>query len=144
MNRFIILITIFFVLASFATSTPLRRHDDPLSGFKQCSGYFPNYITKFDYTPDPVLVDHNITVCIGGKATEVIESGAEIVFTWFLDDKEVFRTVFDFCDYFVEQSGYSCPVEKGHFEFSSTWFEPSTPEDPKDTVVDYKIKVESA
>ena len=144
MNRFTILIAIFFVFASFATSIPLKRHGDPLSGFEQCSGHFPNHITKFKFFPDPALANHNVSIRIAGEASEIIELGAVVVFTGFLDDKEVFHVIYDFCLFFVAQSGYSCPVGKGHFDFTATWDDTSSPTDPKNTVIEYKLITESA
>jgi hypothetical protein len=141
MNRFIILLTFFAMLVSFATSIPLKR--DTLSGFKQCEGQFQNTITLFSYSPDPIVPGKNVTLHIGGEATEIVQEGALITFTGYVDKKEVFHSELDYCEYFVEQSGSKCPVETGHFDFTSTWLEPTNPEDPKDVVVEYEIIITS-
>src|ERR1044072_169099 len=79
MNRFIVLLTIFATLASFAASTPLRRDD--LSGFKQCERQFLNTVTSFSFSPNPVIPGKNVTVHIGGEATETVVEGALLTFT---------------------------------------------------------------
>src|SRR5690349_1379590 len=128
--RVIILLNIFLMLASFATSIAIKR-DDPLSGFKQCDGDFPNPITLYNYSPNPVVVGQMITVRIGGEVTKTIEKGALVKVTGYQDKKELFTYEQDYCKMFVEPSGFKCPVGKGHFEHTASFPAERDPSDPK-------------
>ncbi|RIA79561.1 hypothetical protein C1645_745833 [Glomus cerebriforme] len=144
MKRTLLSILLLFIFVSFATSIPSKRQD-PLSGFKQCEGHFPNIITSFSYSPDPPTAVHQyVTIRLGGKASEVVEQGALFSYTGY--DKNnpntvVFHNEVDYCSLFVEQSGFSCPVKKGDFNFSATWPADHNPQ-PNTVVVEYDIKAQ--
>ncbi len=137
MNRIIILFTIFFAFASLATSTPLdlQKRKDPLNGFKQCHGNFPITVTSFFHYPNPLISGQEITVHMSGKANAVVEKGAKVRLLVSHDDhEEELYDEFDYCKVFVEKSGSTCPVKKGHFDFTGCWIDkPPAPDDPKHT-----------
>ena len=118
MNRSIILVTIFLMFVSFVTSIPLlsERDDDPLSGFKECEGYHPDSITLFSFSPNPIVVGQPINIHIAGDLPAPIKEGSTLNVTSYLDNKQKFTKVRDFCKFFVEPK-YKCPVE-GHFDIT--------------------------
>ncbi|PKY48719.1 hypothetical protein RhiirA4_445498 [Rhizophagus irregularis] len=144
MNRINLISSIFSILifVSFATSnpTPLKRQ---LNGFTQCKGGFANSITALSYTPNPVVTGQNITVHLAGTATEIIKQGTTIVYTVYFKDeptKEAFQHKQDFCEVFVKQSGSECPVKKGDYSFTASWFIEKHPDEPKN-VVEYNFNI---
>ena len=140
MNRSIILLTIFLMLTSFVTSIPFpSERNDPLSGFKECEGDFPDTITAFSFKPDPVDVGEPLTVRIASDAYVPMKNGSLITVTGYLNNEQAFNEVTDFCQYFVEQSS-ECPVE-GHFDITATQPTMPSPSDPKDTVLDYLVQI---
>src|SRR5581483_10594392 len=125
MNRSIILLSTFFtflMFTSFVTSIPfLSKHeDDPLSGFKECKeDNFPDTITAYDYSPNPIEVGQPITVHIAGEATEPIVEGSELLIDGFLDNEKAFNETADFCQVFVAPTS-KCPV-KDHFDITTSY-----------------------
>ena len=136
MNR-LILLSIFLVFISIATSTPLKRQD--LSGFKQCEGNIPNTLTTLTYSPNPTVTGQNVYVHLGGMANEIVEQGAKFKAIVYEKNtnKVAFTHVLDYCSKFVEPSGSKCPVGKGDFNFTATWFIEQDPNDPKHVVIEY-------
>ncbi|RIA99724.1 hypothetical protein C1645_730645 [Glomus cerebriforme] len=128
MKRTLLSILLLFIFVSFATSIPSKRQD-PLNGFKQCEGYFPNIITSFSYSPDPPTAVHQyVTIRLGGKASEVVEQGALFSYTGY--DKNNPNTVW-----------ILMPCKKGDFNFSATWPADHNPQ-PNTVVVEYDIKAQ--
>ena len=149
MNRIIVILSIFLVFASLTTSVrsknPLKhlKRQDSLSGYKQCDGDYPNIITLYNYKPVPIIPYQNITVHMAGKATETVEPGALMTVTGYLHDKQLFSYDEDYCKLFIEQNGLTCPVEKGDFDYTATWFVNGAPSDPISMDVEYGFKVSS-
>lgn len=141
MVRFIISLAIFLFFASFATSTPLEKRDDALTGFKQCDGDFKNVVTSFGYTPNPVVTGQLVNVHIAGKATAVVEQGAVLTIVGYHNNKLDFLHVIDYCKLFVESSGFNCPTEKGDFDFKATWPIEKHPDVPKNTEKEFKLQI---
>jgi hypothetical protein len=124
---------------TFVSSTPIRRQD-ALNGFKQCQGDFPNEITVFKFTPNPLVAGQEATGNIAGKATvTMIENGALYKITGF---KQAFQREISFCEAIVAPSGHSCPV-KDNFDFTTKFIEEKNPDEPKNTVTEYDIKIMS-
>ena len=121
MNRSIILIAIFLMLVSFVTSIPLlsERNHDPLSGFKECEGDYPDTITLFSFSPNPEVVGQPLNVRLAGDTPVPIEEGSTIKVTGYLDNKQAFNDVNDFCKFFVGSS-FKCPIE-GHFDITTSY-----------------------
>jgi hypothetical protein len=135
-----ILLVIFLVFATLVSSTPIRRQD-ALSGFKQCKGNdFPNEITTYTYNPNPMIIGQEITVRIAGKATVTIENGALYKIMGYYENKQLFHDEISFCENIVELSGFKCPV-KDNFEFTTKFPLRAKPNDPKNTVEEYGIKM---
>src|SRR6266496_5905117 len=129
-----ILFVIILVFATFASS------QDALSGFKQCKhGDFPNKITLFTYTPNPVVAGQEVTVRMAGKAAVTIENGATFQNTGFYQNKQIFQHNDDFCKEFVIPSGFTCPVN-GDFDFTVKFPVDTSPDDPKNTVLEFGIR----
>src|SRR4051794_39460071 len=143
MNRFIISLSIFLIFASFAKSIPfaLEKRDDALSGFKQCNGDFPNVITSFGYSPDPIIAGQMVNAHIAGEATAVVEKGASITLSGYYENVLDFMFIFDYCELFVEQSGFHCPKEKGDFDFKASWPVVEYPDVPKNSVFEYELQI---
>ena len=144
MNRFIISLTIFLFFASFAKPIPfdLERREDALTGFKQCdNGDFPNVVTSFDYSPNPVVAGQMVNVHIAGKASKVVEKGALMVITGHYENQLDFLHVLDYCKLFVESSGSNCPVETGDFDFKASWPVEEHPGVPKNTTNEFKLQI---
>ena len=115
MNRFIIILfTIFIFFTSFVKSIPsaLQKREDPLSGFKQCKGKFPNVITAYDYSPDPIVYTKPVKVLIAGNAAVGVEQGALMTATGYYKDRIAYLYGIDYCKVFVKQSGYKSQKEK--------------------------------
>ncbi|RGB27766.1 hypothetical protein C1646_376485 [Rhizophagus diaphanus] len=125
-----ILFGVFLIFVTFVSSTPIRRQD-ALSGFKPCQGNFPNEITLFIFTPNPLVGGQEFTVRIAGKVTVTIESGALYKLT--VNKQGIHET--SFCKEFVIPSGFTCPVND-NFDFTA---KPHTIS--KDTKVEYDIKI---
>jgi hypothetical protein len=130
---------VILVFVTFVSSTPIRRQD-ALSGFKPCQGNFPNEITTYVYTPDPIVVGQETTVRIAGKATVTIEKGALYKVTGFYENKQISHYDISFCEAIVTPSGFTCPV-KGNFDFTTKFSLKADPSDPKNTVEEYGIKI---
>ncbi|CAI2189632.1 9534_t:CDS:1, partial [Funneliformis geosporum] len=131
MNIIIGLIGIFLTLASFVQSTPLelqKRQEDQLSGFKPCDGNYPVTINTFTYNPNPVILGHNLALRFAGVANAAIEDGSIISF--YHDQSGIPVHVENFCNDFVVQSGYICPI-LGSFDLTSIEFLDSPPDEPK-------------
>ncbi|RGB43382.1 hypothetical protein C1646_681218 [Rhizophagus diaphanus] len=109
----IILFVVFLIFVTFVSSTPIRRQD-ALSGFKPCQGNFPNEITLFSFTPNPLVGGQEFTVRIGGKATVTIENGTLYKLT--VNKEVIYET--SFCKEFVIPSGFTCPVND-NFDFTA-------------------------
>ncbi|CAG8541637.1 12537_t:CDS:1 [Funneliformis caledonium] len=140
MSRIIILLGILLTLASFVRSTPLelRKRLDPLTGFKMCDGNFPIIIDTFTYNPNPVIPGHNLAIRIAGVANEVVENGA--ILRFYHDQGENVAREADFCEEFVEQSKFICPI-KGYFDLTSIIFLESSPTEPKNVSVNLYTKM---
>jgi hypothetical protein len=138
--RVIILLSIFLMFVSFTASIAIKRND-PLTGFKQCDGDFPNPITLYSYSPNPVVVGQMITVRIGGEVTKPIEKGALVKVTIYQDKKELYTYERDYCKMFVEPSGSKCPVGKGHFEHTASFLADRDPSDPKHVEMEFGFKI---
>jgi hypothetical protein len=145
MNRIIFMLNIFLVFALFIISVqsiPARRQD-PLSGYVPCIGKYPNTITSYSYSPQPIIPDQNMTVHIAGKATVPVEPGALYTDTIFLGKNQTYSYDHDYCELIVEQNGLTCPVAAGDFDYTATWFVASAPSDPKNVDVEYGFKISS-
>ena len=140
MNRsIIILLTIFLMFASFVLSVPYpSEYNDPLSGFEECKGDYPDIITLYKYSPNPVVVGQPVTIHIAGYAPVPIKEGSLIKVTRH-NDEQTFHEEIDFCKDFVEQSS-KCPI-KGHFNLTAIHPTMTSPSDPKNTVVNYRVKI---
>ncbi|PKC71766.1 hypothetical protein RhiirA1_412748, partial [Rhizophagus irregularis] len=125
-----ILFIVFLILVTFVSSTPIRRQD-ALSGFKPCQGDFPNEITSFSFTPNPLVGGQEFTVRIGGKATVTIESSTLYRLT--VNKQVIYET--SFCKEFVIPSGFTCPVND-NFDFTAKPHPIS-----KDTLAEYDVKI---
>jgi hypothetical protein len=136
-----ILLVIFLVFMTFVSSTPIRRQD-ALSGFKQCQGNFPNEITVFNFTPNPLVAGQESTGRIAGKTIEPIENGALYKITGFYENQQVIHHEIGFCEMFVTPSGSNCPV-KDNFDFTAKSMEATSPAIPKNTLVEYDVKITS-
>ncbi|CAG8616883.1 11782_t:CDS:2 [Rhizophagus irregularis] len=137
------LLVIFLIFVTFASSTPIRRQD-ALSGFKPCKGInFPNEITTYIYTPNPLQAGQEATIHIAGKATVTIENGALYNITGItgFDDTQISHREISFCEAIVTPSGFTCPV-KENFDFIAKFVEASSPNDPKNTVKEYLIRIQ--
>ena len=134
-------ITIFLMFVTFVTSIPLlsERHNDPLSGFKECDGYFPDKITLFSFSPDPVVVGQPINIRMAGDIPEPIEEGSTLTVTGFLNNEQAFNDVTDFCQYFVEPN-FKCPL-KDHFDITTSYPTMTDPSDPKNTTLDFIVQI---
>ncbi|GBB87542.1 hypothetical protein RclHR1_00140046 [Rhizophagus clarus] len=126
------------IFATFASSSPIRRQD-ALSGFKQCEGDFPNKITTYNYTPNPVVVGQVLTLHLGGQAVIPYQAGSVIQNTMFYQGKQVLQHNDDFCKVFVIPSGFTCPV-KGNFDLYNQFPVDSNPDDPKNAVKDFFVR----
>ncbi|RGB27181.1 hypothetical protein C1646_769464 [Rhizophagus diaphanus] len=136
MNKLFI---IFLIFVTFASSTPIRRQDT-LSGFKPCKGNFPNEITTYNYTPNPIIVGQENTVHITGIATVTIENGALYKITGFYENIQIFHHEIGFCEAIVEPSGFKCPV-KDNFDFTTKFPIDNDSNDPKNTIEEYGIRI---
>ena len=139
MNKMNLLFVIFLVFATFALSTPIRCQD-PLSGVKSCQGNYPNEITTFITTPDPLVAGQEASVRIAGKATVTIEKGALYKVTGSYNNQQIFQREIDFCEAIVAPGGFNCPVT-GDFDFTTKYTEETSPNDPKNTLIDYDVKI---
>lgn len=133
------LLVIFLIFVTFVSSTPIRRQD-ALSGFKPCKGNFPNEITTYTYTPNPIMMGQEATVRIAGKATVTIENGALYKVTGFYENKQIFHYDINFCEAIVEPSGFKCPV-KDNFDFTTKFSLDNDSSDPKNTIEEYGLKI---
>jgi hypothetical protein len=134
-----ILLVILLVFVTFASSI---RCQDALSGFKPCQGNFPNSVTTYIYTPNPIVVGQEATVRIAGKATVTIENGALYKITGFYENIQIFHHEIGFCDAIVTPSGFTCPV-KDNFDFTTMFIEEQFPDDPKNTIEEIGIRIQS-
>src|SRR2546425_12734735 len=102
MNRFMILLILLF--ASFAKSIPsvLQTRKDTLGGFKQCKGKFPNTITEYSYSPDPIVDGEPMKVHLAGKATVAVEKGALLTIRGYDKNQLIFIFGVDYCKALVE------------------------------------------
>ncbi|CAI2198095.1 19305_t:CDS:1, partial [Funneliformis geosporum] len=122
------------MLTSFVKSTPLdlRKRQDTSTDFKKCNGEYAIHLTSMDYSPNPIVTGQNITVHMVGETAEVIEKGA--IMKIYHDHKGKFEHELDYCKLFVEPSGFVCPVEKGHLDFTATWLIGKHPSEPNKIV----------
>ncbi|GBC00343.1 hypothetical protein RclHR1_03820008 [Rhizophagus clarus] len=120
----IIIFILFYATFTFGTSSPISiiRRQDPLSGFKPCNNgiNFPNEITLYTYTPNPIVVGQAVTVRMAGKANVPIVKGALIKYNVFYNNKQLLEHSNDFCDEVVTPAGFTCPVE-GDFDFTNNF-----------------------
>ncbi|GES83540.1 hypothetical protein GLOIN_2v1689678 [Rhizophagus clarus] len=107
MNNLLLVVLLIFI--TFASSTPMRRQDTHL---KQCEGTFPNEITSYGFKPYPIIVGQLVT----NHVTEHTE---------------------DFCSFIVIPSGHTCPVTSQNFDYTVNIMAKSTPNDPKNVVLDF-------
>lgn len=70
-----ILLAILLIFLTFTSSTLIRRQD-AFNGFKECQGNFPNKITSYEFTPNPIVTGQVVTVHMRGIATVPIEKEA--------------------------------------------------------------------
>ena len=128
------------MFATFVVSIPFpSERNDPLSGFEECEGDYPDTITLFSFCPDPVVIGQPATFHIAGDAPVPIKEGSLLKLTGYLHNKQAFSEVHDFCKDFVDQNS-KCPL-KGHFDFVTTHPTMANPSDPKNTVVDFQVKI---
>uniref|UniRef100_U9UQD7 Phosphatidylglycerol/phosphatidylinositol transfer protein n=1 Tax=Rhizophagus irregularis (strain DAOM 181602 / DAOM 197198 / MUCL 43194) TaxID=747089 RepID=U9UQD7_RHIID len=123
-----ILLFIFLFFATFSSSSTLIRRQDALSGFKPCigGGTFPNEITTYTFTPNPLVAGQTATGRIAGKATVPIENGALYNITTFHENQIFLQHIIDFCQMFVIPNGSTCPIN-GDYDFTINFpVEPST------------------
>ncbi|GBB87540.1 hypothetical protein RclHR1_00140044 [Rhizophagus clarus] len=133
MNISLIIILVF---VTFVSSTPIKRQD----ALKQCKGNFPNEITTYTYTPNPIVIGQETTFHIAGKATVAIENGALYKIMGFYGKKQIYHYDVDFCEAIVAPSGFTCPV-KGNFDFTPHYTIKPEPNDPKNTIEENVIKI---
>ncbi|GBB87083.1 hypothetical protein RclHR1_13550001 [Rhizophagus clarus] len=132
--------TLLFIILLFATfsSSSLIKRQDALSGFKPCNGNFPDEITIYSYSPNPLVEGQMATSRIAGKATVPIENGALYNLTGFYENQQAFQHVFDFCKIYVVPNSLTCPIN-GDYDFTINFPMDSTTNDPVNTSVEYDI-----
>jgi hypothetical protein len=135
MKMNMILLAILLIFATFTSSTLIRRQD----GFKPCQGNFPNTITSYVFTPNPIVAGQVVTLHMAGKATIPIEKGASFQNTMYYNNEQVLQHNDDFCKEVVVPSGFTCPVE-GDFAFTNSFPTDTTPNDPKNTVLEFFVR----
>ncbi|GBB91212.1 hypothetical protein RclHR1_01840009 [Rhizophagus clarus] len=134
-----ILLFIILYFATFSSSTLIRRQD-ALTGFKPCSGNFPNAITTYSNSPNPLIEGQIATGRIAGKATVPIVNGALYNLTAFYEKQQTFQHIFDFCGIFVIPHGLTCPIN-GDYDFTINFPVETTVNDPINTSVTYDMTV---
>ncbi|CAG8601984.1 25812_t:CDS:2, partial [Dentiscutata erythropus] len=132
-------------LITFTTSLPypiFRR--DSLSGYTQCDGTFPNEVTYFSFSPNPIIVGQNVTYTVTEVNTATIQEGATLNVTGYYQQKVAFNEVTDFCKEWIEASGYKCPLEPGTYSLVVSEYIMPGQNDPKNTTIDFDLRVEVA
>ncbi|KAF0441153.1 phosphatidylglycerol / phosphatidylinositol transfer protein [Gigaspora margarita] len=135
MNKFFAII-IFLTLVTFTTSFPL-------SGFTQCTGTFPNEVTSFSFSPNPIIAGQNVTYTISVDNTVTVQHGATFNITTYKQQQVIFNVVSDYCKNLIE-GGYECPLEPGNYTFVFSDYMMTTPYDPKNTTIEFDSRTEIA
>ncbi|CAB4488297.1 hypothetical protein RhiirA5_383471 [Rhizophagus irregularis] len=133
-----ILLFIFLFFTTFSSSTYIRRQGDALS---PCVGTFPNEITTYTFTPNPIIIGQTATIHITGKATVPIENGALFNITLFHENQVFHQHSFEFCQMFVIPNGSTCPIN-GDYDFTINFPAESSTDDPVNTTVESDIRTQ--
>ncbi|GBB87539.1 hypothetical protein RclHR1_00140043 [Rhizophagus clarus] len=132
MNNLLLVVLLIFI--TFASSTPMRRQDTHL---KQCEGTFPNEITSYGFKPYPIIVGQLVTNHVTGKVTVPVEEGATVKHSIYYNNQLRLEHTEDFCSFIVIPSGHTCPVTSQNFDYTVNIMAKSTPNDPKNVVLDF-------
>ncbi|KAF0548955.1 phosphatidylglycerol/phosphatidylinositol transfer protein [Gigaspora margarita] len=144
MHKFFTFI-IFLTLITFTISFPYSNfRRDSLSGYTQCSGSFPNEVTYFSFSPNPVVVGQKVTYYVTEVNTATIQQGATLNVTGSYQQHVVFNEVTDFCKEWIEVNGYKCPLEPGTYNLVVSELIHPGPNDPKNATIEYDLRVEVA
>src|SRR5581483_1391680 len=109
-------------------------------GFKVCQGdNFPDVITAFDFSPNPLEVGQPLNIHIAGEAPVPIVEGSLLYVDGFLKGQKAFNETVDFCQFFVAQNS-KCPL-KDNFDITATYPTQVEPGDPKNTTVDFFVRL---
>ncbi|CAG8778129.1 2770_t:CDS:2, partial [Dentiscutata erythropus] len=112
--------------------------------FTQCNGTFPNEVTSFSFSPNPIIAGQNVTYTISVEDTATVQHGATLNITIYHQQQVMFNVVTDYCKDLIEASGYKCPLEPGNYTFVFSEYMMTTPNDPKNTTVEFNSKTEIA
>ncbi|CAG8786587.1 32373_t:CDS:1, partial [Racocetra persica] len=110
---------------------------DSLSEFTQCAGTFPNKVTSFSFSPNPIIAGQNITYTISVMNTVTVQQGATLNIS-----TATFNIVTDYCKDLIESSSYKCPLEPGNYTFVFSEYFRTTPNDPKNTTIEINSRTE--
>ncbi|CAG8802474.1 5851_t:CDS:2, partial [Cetraspora pellucida] len=86
----------------------------------------------------------NGTYTVSVVNTVTIQQGATLNVTGFDQQQVAFNEVTDFCKEWIEVSGYKCPLEPGNYTYVVSEYIMPTPNDPKNTTIDFDLRVEIA
>ncbi|RGB36476.1 hypothetical protein C1646_758030 [Rhizophagus diaphanus] len=135
-----ILLFIFLFFTTFSSSSTLISRQEALGGFKPCVGTFPNEITTYGLTPNPIIIGQMGTVHIAGKATVPIENGALYNTTLFHENQVIHQHGHEFCQMFVIPNGSTCPIN-GDYDFTINFPTESSTNDPVNISVESDARI---
>jgi hypothetical protein len=125
-------LVILLIFATFTSSTLIERQES----LKSCEGTFPNEITSYSFNPYPIVVGQLVTVHMTGKIAVPIEKEASLKHSIYYNNELRLEHEEDFCKFVVIPSGFTCPVTND-FDFTITIPARTTPNDPKNTVLEF-------
>ncbi|CAG8845214.1 40788_t:CDS:1, partial [Gigaspora margarita] len=109
--------------------------------FTQCTGTFPNEVTSFSFSPNPIIAGQNVTYTISVDNTATVQHGATFNITTYKQQQVMFNVVSDYCKNLIE-GGYECPLEPGNYTFVFSDYMMTTPYDPKNTTIEFDSRTE--